>query len=133
MVTVTFLNIYFLTKELHTNKVIPIQFSLFSTAANESRKIFVPVEPVNHSAAEVADGRISFVVNVIRKNTNRLGITERKKKHSIRSTHVIEETSSELGTYGGLLRKLVFFWTTCLVSVKEGRKRKFVVLKFIFH
>ena len=64
---------------MHTNKVIPSQFSLFSTAANESRKILIPVEPVNHSAAEVADRRISFVVNVIRKNTPRLGITETKK------------------------------------------------------
>ena len=93
-VVVTFRNISFLTKELRTNKVIPSQFSLFSTAANESRKILIPVEPVNHSAAEVSDGRISFVVNVIRKYTPRLGITERKKKHSIRSTHVIEETRS---------------------------------------
>ena len=75
-----FRNILFLTKELRTNKVIPSQFSLFSTAANESRKVLIPVEPVNHSAAKVTDGRISFVVNVIRKNTIRLGITERKKK-----------------------------------------------------
>ena len=75
-----FRNILFLTKELRTNKVIPSQFSLFSTAANESRKILIPVEPVNHSAAEVADGRISFVVNVIRKYTPRLRITERKKR-----------------------------------------------------
>ena len=68
-----------LTIELHTDQVKPKLFSLFSTAADESRKIVIPVKPVNSSSTVVGNGRIALVVDILGKSSSGpLGIVERQ-------------------------------------------------------
>ena len=55
------------TKELDSEQVITVLFRFLSTTADKSRKIVSPIIPVDHLAAVIIGGCVSFIVDVIRK------------------------------------------------------------------
>ena len=61
-----------LTIELQTEQIKAHLFGLLSTATSESRKVLIPVKPINPSTTVVLDRRVTLIVDVIGQSATKL-------------------------------------------------------------